>query len=113
MDTEVEKVLGELTEIKEVSIHEILINLLDGENNLDLKTHIFKPKQLSALFVLGSYLNDTGAKYTSGIIAEFIQIYLRYMVSYNRLSRTEIIKAIATEINKESSEKSSLTKDLK
>lgn len=113
MDTEVEKVLGELTEVKEVSIHEILINLLDGEQNLDLKTHIFKPKQLSGLFVLGSYLNDTGAKHTSGIIAEFIEIYLRYMVSFNRLSRTEIIKAIASEMNKENSEKSPLTKDLK
>ena len=113
METEIEKVLGELTEIKDISIHEILINLLDGEQNLDLKTHIFKPKQLSGLFVLGSYLNNTGAKHTSGIIAEFIQVYLRYMVSYNRLSRTEIIKAIASEINKERSKESSLTKDLK
>jgi len=95
MENEVEKVLNELTEIKDVSIQEILSNLLDGEKNLDLKTHIFKPKQLSALFVLGSYLDGTGAKHTSGIIAEFLQVYLRYMVSYNRLSRTEIIKAVS------------------
>jgi len=113
METKVEKVLSELTETKDTSIHEILINLLDGESNLDLKTHIFKPKQLSALFVLGSYLNETGAEHTSGIIAEFIQVYLRYMVSYNRLSRSEIIKAIANEMSKEHSKESVLTKDLK
>ena len=101
METEIEKVLGELTEITDVNVHEILINLLDGEKNLDLKTHIFKPKQLSALFVLGSYLNENGAKHTSGIIAEFIQIYLRYMVSFERLSRVEIIKAVSALRQKE------------
>lgn len=101
MEGEIEKALSELTEVNDISLNEILSNLLDGEKNLDLKTHIFKPKQLSALFVLGSYLNENGAKHTSGIIAEFIQIYLRYMVSFERLSRTEIIKAISSQIDKE------------
>jgi len=95
MENEIEQVLSELTEVNDISLNEILSNLLDGEKNLDLKTHIFKPKQLSVLFVLGSYLNGNGAKHTSGIIAEFIQIYLRYMVSFDRLSRVEIIKAIS------------------
>ena len=98
---EIENALKELSEVKDVSIHEILSNLLDGEQNLDLKTHIFKPKQLSALFVLGSYLNENGAKHSSGVIAEFLQVYLRYMVSYNRLSRTEIIKAVSSIIQKQ------------
>ena len=98
---EIENALKELSEVKDVSIHEILSNLLDGEQNLDLKTHIFKPKQLSALFVLGSYLNENGAKHSSGVIAEFLQVYLRYMVSYNRLSRIEIIKAVSALIKKE------------
>lgn len=93
---EIEKALNELSEAKSLSIQEILNNLLDGEQNLDLKTHIFKPKDLSALYVLGSYLNRNKATHSSEIISEFITIYLRYMVSYKRLSRTEIIKAISS-----------------
>ena len=101
MDNEIEKALSELSEVNDISLNEILSNLLDGEKNLDLKTHIFRPKQLSSLFVLGSYLNNNGAKHTSGIISEFLQIYLRYMVSYNRLSRIEVIKAVSALKQKE------------
>lgn len=95
---EIEKALNELSEAKGLSIQEILNNLLDGESNLDLKTHIFRPKDLSALYVLGSYLNRNKATHSSEIISEFIQVYLRYMVSYKRLSRIEIIKAITNKL---------------
>jgi len=91
-----EEVLDELMEVRDSSFKEILNNLLDGEENLDLKTHIFKPKDLSALYVLGNYLRRNKALHSSEIINEFIEIYLRYMVSYKRLSRIEIIRAIST-----------------
>lgn len=109
---EIENVLKELSEVKDLSIHEILNNLLDGEQNLDLKTHIFKPKQLSALFVLGSYLDQNGIERSAGVISEFIQIYLRYMVSFKRMSRTEIIKAISA-LKEVENKESSITKNLK
>jgi len=93
--SEIEKALNELIEVKDISIQEILSNLLDGEHNLDLKSHIFKPRRLSILYILGSYLDNSKMNQSSEIIAEFLQVYLRYMVSFKRLSRTEIIKAIS------------------
>jgi len=105
---EIEKALNELSEAKSLSIQEILNNLLDGEQNLDLKTHIFKPKDLSALYVLGNYLKTNKATHSSQIIGEFIEIYLRYMVSYKRLSRTEIIKAISSMLE-DKSQKGNIT----
>lgn len=110
---EIENALKELSEVKDLSIHEILNNLLDGEQNLDLKTHIFKPKQLASLFVLGSYLNTNKAVHSAGIISEFIQIYLRYMVSFKRLSRSEIIRAISSEMSRDVNQGNPITKDLK
>jgi len=110
---EIEKALKELTEVKELSIHEILSNLLDGEQNLDLKTHIFKPKQLASLVVLGNHLDTLGYEESSNMIAGFIQVYLRYMVSFKRLSRTEIIKAVSGVIQTETKSGSPLTQNLK
>lgn len=91
----------ELEEISETSLQEILINMLDGENNLDLKSHIHKPKQLTSLVVLSKYLKANQCTLSSKIIDSFIEKYLRYMVSFDRLSRTEIIKAISSALEKE------------
>ena len=85
-----------LEDSNDVSLQEILVNLLDGEHDLDLKTHIFKPKQLSSLVILSSYLKSNQCKLSAKLIDDFVKKYLRYMVSYNRMSRTEIIKAVSS-----------------
>jgi len=90
-----EEVLNELMEIQDSSFKEILNNLLDGEENLDLKTHIHKPKELASLNVISVMLKTMGYNKSSNLIIEFIKIYLRYMVSFKRLSRSEIIRAIS------------------
>lgn len=92
---------NELEETSEVSLQDILINMLDGEKDLDLKTHIHKPKQLSALFILKNYLKTNQCKVSSKIVDDFIKQYLRYMVSFDRLSRTEIVKAITSALDRE------------
>ena len=90
----------DLEEVSDVSIQEILINMLDGTKNLDLKTHIHKPKQLTGLVVLSSYLKSNQCKVSSNILDAFILKYLRYMVSFDRLSRIEIIKAISSALER-------------
>ena len=90
-----EEVLGELMEIQDSSFKEILNNLLDGEENLDLKTHVHKPKELASLNVIAMLLKTMGYNKSSDLVMRFIEIYLRYMVSFKRLSRTEIIRAIS------------------
>ena len=91
-----EEVLNELMEVQDSSFKEILTNLLDGEQNLDLKTHIHKPKELASLNVIAMLLETMGYNKSSNLVMQFIEIYLRYMVSFKRLSRTEIIRAIST-----------------
>lgn len=90
-----EEVLSELMEVQDSSFKEILNNLLDGEQNLDLKTHVHKPKELASLNVIAMLLETMGYNKSSDLVMRFIEIYLRYMVSFKRLSRTEIIRAIS------------------
>ena len=92
--SEIEKFI----ESNDITVQEILNNLLDGTENLDLKTQIFKPKQLSALVSIGEYLKNNECNESSKLIYNFIEKYLRYMVSFKRESRKEIIKAITNKI---------------
>lgn len=89
-----ENPLRDLSETNEISIQKILINLLDGKKNLDLKTQIDKPKELATLVSLANYLKAHKYPTSYNTIMKFIKTFLRYMVSYNRLSRSEIIKAL-------------------
>lgn len=75
------------------NVKEVLSILLD-DSNLELKSHIVKPKHLSILKVLAQYFKSFGLKKSSEIIENFITIFLKYMISFNRLSRKEIISAI-------------------
>ena len=88
-------------EIQEPLIQEILHVLLEGDNNLELKTHVIKPKQLAALHTLASVLETCEYVKSSGLLYSFIDIYLRYMISFKRLSRGEIIRALTTVVQEE------------
>jgi len=56
------KILKDFVENSEITIQKILNNLLNGDKNLDLKTHIYKPKQLASLHTLAKHLKNK--KYT-------------------------------------------------
>lgn len=73
---------------------EILNVMLEGDNDLDLKTHITKPKQLASLYTLQEYISAKLPS-TALLIDIFTQKFLRYMVSFKRMSRIEIIKALS------------------
>lgn len=89
-------VFDELVPSDDVSLQQILNNLLDGKENLDLKTHIIKPKILASLKTFAEVLDTLSYPKSSKVLERFIVIYLRYMVSFNRESRKEIIKAISS-----------------
>lgn len=107
--------IDDLVESDDISFQQILNNLLDGKLNLDLKTHIFKPKQLASLKTLMEYLKLFNYDKSSKLIRLFLENYLRYMVSYKRLGRTEIIKALTnlTDDNEGMSSTRKITKNLK
>lgn len=89
------ELLKKFTESNEVSIQQILNNLLNNDKNLELKTRVFKPKQLSALLTFAKYLKIVKLPISSKLITNYINDYLKYMVSFKGLSRKEVIKAIA------------------
>ena len=93
--------LQDIIKTSDITLQQILNNLLDAKHNLELKTQIIKPKQLSILAIIGEYLNDKGLTQSSKLVKGFLETYLKYMVSYKRLSRTEIIKAISSWIESE------------
>ena len=96
----------------DLTFEKILNALLDGKHNLDLKTHINKPKQLAGLKIVENVLKKAKCNISSGIINAFTEKYLRYMISYNRLSRKETIRAISEPRKEIEAEKSKFTKKL-
>jgi len=87
--------IRKFTESNEVSIQQILNNLLNNDKNLELKTRVFKPKKLSALLTFAKYLKIVKLPISSKLITDFIADYLKYMISYKGLSRIEVINAIS------------------
>ena len=88
--------LKDLAKDNKITLQQILNNLLDASENLELKSHIFKPKQLAGLKTLAMYFEQCECNDERDIILGFIVDYLKYMVSYKRLSRSEIIKAFTS-----------------
>lgn len=94
-------IFPELMKFNETSYQEILANLLDGKENLELKTHIVRPKKLSTLVAIGFYLKDKGLDNSGSFLVKWIKKYLTFMVSYKRLSRTEVIKALSSAVEQQ------------
>lgn len=73
---------------------EILNVMLEAGDDLDLKTHVTKPKKLASLYTFQEYVS-VNIPSTSVLLDIFTVKYLRYMVSFKRMSRIEIIKALS------------------
>ncbi len=95
----------------DLSFEKILNNMLDGGQNLALKTEIHNPKDLSALQMHAHYLNQLGMKKASQNITKFIEIYLGNMVSYKRKSREEVSHVLAS-LREENAGKGKFTENM-
>jgi len=93
--SELREMFKEIIPKTNLSLITTLNNLLDSEHNLELKTHILRPLNLAILKLIAKYIKLSGYKEPSDLLINFIKIFLKYMISYKRLSRTEIIKAIS------------------
>ncbi|MFX1590587.1 MAG: hypothetical protein ACFFC1_20835 [Promethearchaeota archaeon] len=106
-------VFDELVPSDDISLQQILNNLLDGKHNLDLKTQIVKPKVLASLKIFAELLGKLKYPKSEQVLESFIKTYLRYMVSFERQSRKEIIKAVSSLFESESKDiLSKMTKNL-
>lgn len=95
---------SEMKDSNEMSIQDILVSLISDKENLTLKTEIHNPRGITALSLLQEYFKGIKCPVTAKIIGKLIDVYLEYMVSYNRKSRKEIIKALSSWIEKEYSQ---------
>jgi len=88
-------ILEKMDSLRELDLNEILNNLIDGNKDVDLKTEILRPKQLASLKILSDFCEKTDYDNSGTTIKDFLEIYFRYMFSYNRQSRKEVVRAIS------------------
>lgn len=95
----------------DLSFEKILNNMLDGGQNLALKTEIHNPKDLTSLQIHGEYLTQLNMRKSGKNIKKWIDIYLANMVSYKRQSREEVSHVLAS-LREENAGKGEFTKGL-
>lgn len=83
---------SDFNEDSDITLQQILNALIRSDKNLELKTEIHKPKHLAALKVLAVYLEDHNYPKSAELINIFLETFFKYMVSYQRKSRSEIIE---------------------
>lgn len=72
----------------------ILDVLISSDSNLDLKTEIDKPFKFSALKCYSDFLKSNNMVESANVLEIFMSDSFRYLISKNRKSRDEIIKAL-------------------
>lgn len=72
------------------SIQQILLALISDKDNIELKTEIHNPFALTLIKMFGKLFQKKEYTGTATFISDLIQIFLEYMVSNKRKSRTEI-----------------------
>lgn len=85
----------EMESVSDINLNEILNNMIDGTKDVDLKTQILRPKELASLNILSTFIGKKRLFESEKIVKDFLEIYFRYMFSYERQSRKEIIRAIS------------------
>lgn len=82
------------------SIQQILLALISDKDNIELKTEIHNPFALTLINMFGKMFKRKDYGGTDKFIAQLIQIYLEYMVSNKRKSRTEIEHILSSWMDK-------------
>lgn len=82
------------------SLQQVLISLISDKDNIELKTEIHNPFALTLINMFGKLFKDKGYEGTSQFIDTLISIYLAYMVSNKRKSRSEIERILSSWIEK-------------
>ena len=72
-----------------------LVSSLMTLENLELKSEVANPLNLTRLKIFGQWAENEGIEGAAADIDQFIDYYLRYMVSHNRQGRAEVVRAIS------------------
>lgn len=101
---------SELSDFDEKTDMVILNDLQDLSKNIEAKTHIINPFNIMLLKIQETSLNGNKFRKTKKFINNIIEYLLKYMVSYNRLSRKEITETLKRLIEEKKSQNMLLDK---
>jgi len=101
-----DNILKDFLETNDITIQQILNNLINSDKNIALKTEIYNPKKLATLLTYAEYLKSRKFVKSYKVIFNFIETYLKYMVSNKRKSRMEVIKALTNLTERKETESS-------
>ena len=82
-------------ESEDITVEQILNNLMDGTKNLLLKTQVDKPHNLMALYIIKKKLELIKLKESLELTRYYLDKNNKCMVSKGREGRKEVVKAIA------------------
>lgn len=88
--------LEEFLEIQddETNYERILQSLMVvDEHNLLAQTEIERPEALIKLWSLARWLQSEGLKQSAQLVDDYILQYLKYMISFDRKSRRELVES--------------------
>jgi hypothetical protein len=85
----------------DIKIEDILIDLQNGEQNLEFKTEVINPLALAGTQVFAEYLTSKRLVECGDMVKAYRKDYLKLMASFQRGARREIINAISSIIDKE------------
>lgn len=67
-----------------------IVSALLNDDNIEMKTEIINPYALDTLMIFAHLFKKHGQKGAYNILKKWKNLLLRYMVSHDRLSRTEV-----------------------
>jgi hypothetical protein len=91
-----EAIFGDLMASDELTAEKILQYLLTSDKHLALKTHVMDPTGLAIYRAFLQHMRNMKLPKSEKVMKEFLLAYLEFMVSYKRLSREEVIKALTS-----------------
>lgn len=86
--------LDDLQPVEEESVEKILSRLMEGDEDIALKTDLPHPLNIIKLQTLANWLREEKMTTTAKLIDQFVKDYMLDMVSNNRQGRKEIVKAL-------------------
>ena len=96
----IEQTLDDLEEDSDVSTNQIIKSLMTSED-LEVKTHITNPLAQSTLDITAKYFakimsQSISAKDISEFMVDWNRWFRMNMISYDRLSRKEVVQAVTS-----------------
>lgn len=91
----IEKTFG-ITQADDITLQQIINNMMNADSNLPLKTQIDNPRNYTALKHSANVFGKLRLKNSSNEINKYIKTRNKYMISFKRRGRKEVFTTISS-----------------